>query len=154
MHSIQRFGDFYCFRIHTSIQHWSCFHLWVANFLHMLVDFFESAFFCQITFFRFGIDDVAKISCYCLYFQTWLFWPNLAQFDPNLAQIWHNLVHLTHFVTGLGSSNWCMHWQWWLLSKTYYDPKSRVSTFKIGCFGPIWPKSGPNLAQFGPFKSL
>ena len=27
------------------------------------------------------------------------------QFGPNMAQIWPNLVQLTHFVTGVGSSN-------------------------------------------------
>jgi hypothetical protein len=37
VHSIQSFEDFYCFRMYTSIQHWSCFDFWVANFLHMLL---------------------------------------------------------------------------------------------------------------------
>ena len=45
VHLIQTFEDFYCFRMYTSIQHWSCFDLWVAKFLHMLLDFFESALF-------------------------------------------------------------------------------------------------------------
>ena len=31
--------------MYTSIQHWNCFDLWMATFLHMLLDFFESALF-------------------------------------------------------------------------------------------------------------
>ena len=71
-------------------------------------------------------------------------------FGPNLAQIWPNLVHLKtskdwHYVSGamrvlMTLKNILRLWQWWLLSETYYDPKSRGLYFQNWLF---W----PNLAQ-------
>ena len=75
----------------------------------------------------------------------------LAQLSLKLAQIWPNLIYLTYFVTDVGSSNWIYALTLVIILR---NVKFWVSTFKIGCFGTIWPKFDPNVTQFGPFKSL
>ena len=74
-----------------------------------------------------------------------------AQSGLTLAQIWPNLIYLTYFVTDAGSSNWIYALTLVIILR---NVKFWVSTFKIGCFGTIWPKFDPNVTQFGPFKSL
>ena len=99
-----------------------------------------------------------------------LMWP---RFDPNLTQIWPK-SQLSTFKIGCFCPIWpyvgpnltqfdlfdlFCHWSSdWIYALTLViilrNVKFWVSTFKIGCFGTIWPKFDPNVTQFGPFKSL
>ena len=63
----------------------------------------------------------------------------MANCDPNL-------LHVTHFVAGVGSSNFI-----YALTETYYDQKSWVSTLKVGSFGQILAKFWPNLVHLTHF---
>ena len=65
VHPIQRFGDFYCFRMYTSIDIEVVLIKIIWGIMaHVLGLFWICSFFCQITFLGFGMDVVANISCY------------------------------------------------------------------------------------------
>ena len=78
----------------------------------------------------------------------------LGQFGPNLAKTWSNLVQLTHFVAGVGSSNFIYALTVVITFRNILLPKVLGLYFQSWLFwadlAQIWPKSGPNLAQIWP----
>ena len=69
------------------------------------------------------------------------------QFGPNLALFWPNLVHLTHFVTGVGSSNLIYAWTVVITFRNVLWPKVLGLYFQNWLLwadlAQIWPKFGP-----------
>ena len=78
------------------------------------------------------------------YFQNWLFGPDLAQTWPKFGPIF---VHLTHFVTGVGSSNLIYALTVVITFRNILWPKVSSLYFQSWLFwvdlAQVWPKSGP-----------
>jgi hypothetical protein len=77
-----------------------------------------------------------------LYFQNWLFWPNLAQIWPKFDP---TLVHLTHFVTGVGSSNLIYSLTVVITFRNILRPKVSGLYFQNWLFGSDLAQIWPNL---------